>query len=235
MSGSGTNAEKIIEYQKSNPESGYQVAVIFTDNPKSRALEIGQEHNIPVEMLDIEKFFQKHPRLKRFKLKDRPSYDREAARLLKPYHLNLLAYAGYMNITTEPIIDQFLGINVHPADLSIKDDQGRRKFVGEEAVKDAIKAGEKRIAATTHIVSAKVDRGPILMISKPIKVEIPKGLSLKNDLDKIADFNQERLKKAGDWLIFPKSIELIAKGRIAQNQKGELYYKNRPIPRGIRL
>ena len=211
------------------------MVVIFTDNPRSRAREISREHSIPIEILDIKEFFKKHPRLKRYNLKDRPEYDREVVKLLKPYKIDLLAYAGFMNITTKPIIESFLGINVHPADLSIKDSQGKRKFVGEQAVKDAIKAGEKTIGSTTHLITTGVDQGPILMISKRLKVKVPKGLSLKKDPNKIADFNQERLKEAGDWIIFPKSIELIAKGEITQNQKNRLFFQEKEIPDGIRL
>ncbi len=235
MSGSGTNAEKIIEYQEKNPVCNYQVVVIFTDNPRSRAKEIGREHSIPMEILDIKEFFKKHPKLKRYNLEDRPEYDREVVKLLKPYKIDLLAYAGFMNITTKPIIESFLGINVHPADLSIKDSQGKRKFIGEQAVRDAIETGEKTIGSTTHLITAGVDQGPILMISKRLKVKGPKELSLEKDLDKIADFNQERLKKAGDWVIFPKSIESIAQGEITQDQKGRLFFQKKEIPDGIRL
>jgi phosphoribosylglycinamide formyltransferase 1 len=236
MSGSGTNAEKIIEYQQENSNCNYQVVVIFTDNPNSQAQKIGKKNQIPVEILDIDKFFQEK-NLPRYNLKARPEYDREVVRLLGPYHIDLLAYAGYMNITTEPIINELLGVNVHPADLSIKDGGGRRKYTGEEAVRDAIKAGEKRISSTTHIVTSGVDQGAILMISKPLKVVIPKGLSVKEgqDLDKIVELNQNNLKKAGDWLIFPQTLALIGQGKISQNLSGQLFFKEKPIPTGIQL
>lgn len=233
MSGSGTNALKIIEYQLDNSDCQYQVELIFSDNPDSNAKKIGQKYNIPVEIFDIEKFYQKNKELKRYSLKDREKYDKKVAQILLKYDIDVLAYAGYMNITTPPIIKEFLGINVHPADLSIKNKQGERKYTGDDSVGDAIKAGEEKIASTTHIITAGVDEGPILMISKPIKVTFPE----KNGkiTKEVIDFNQERLKEMGDWIIFPKSLELIAKGLIKKDNQGNLYYKNKPIPQGIKL
>jgi len=235
ISGSGTNAEKIYEYQKANPGCNFKVELIFSDNPNSRAKEIGEKNNIPYEIFSIKKFFKTHPELKRFSLKDRKQYDKKVAKILEKYNIDLLVYAGYMNITTKPIISQFLGVNVHPADLSIKDKNGNRKLIGGQAVKDAIKLGLKEIASTTHFITLGVDQGPIIMISKPIKIIIPKDKDIKTDLDEIADLNQDRLKEQGDWVIFPKTIELIAQGKIKQDSKGIIYYKKRLIPNGIRL
>ncbi len=235
MSGSGTNAINIIEKSK-KPSSHFKVKLIFTDNPNSNAKKIGRKYNISTELLDINKFTKKMG-LDRYNLEDRKVYDQKVAEILDNYNIDSLAYAGYMNITTQPIIKNFLGLNVHPADLSIKNKKGERKYTGDKAVLDAIKEGEKTISSTTHIITKGVDEGPLVMISKPIKVQIPKELSETNekDLKKIADINQERLKKEGDWIIFPKTIELIAQKKIKQDQESNLYFKDQPIPNGIRL
>ncbi len=236
MSGSGTNAVKIIEYARDNSSCDYRVDLIFSDNPDSNAKKIGKEYNIPVEIFDVEKFYQDNKDLKRFSLEDRPVYDKEVAKILSKYNIEVLAYAGYMNITTEPIISKFLGINVHPADLSIKTDAGERKYVGAHAVIDAIKAGEETIASTTHIITQGVDEGPLLMISTPIEVEVPSEIDFSNEekLTKIVDKNQERLKEQGDWVIFPKTLDFIAKGKILTDKEGNLHYNQKPIPEGIK-
>jgi folate-dependent phosphoribosylglycinamide formyltransferase PurN len=236
MSGSGTNAEKIIEYQKNNKDCDYKVTLIFSDNPESNAKKIGSRFNIPVEIFDIEKFYQKKKDLKRFDLKDRQIYDKQVTKILSNYEVEVLAYAGYMNITTKPIISKFLGVNVHPADLSIKKRNGKRKYTGAHGVRDAIKAGEKTISSTTHIISEGVDEGPLLMISSPLKIKTPKNINLANkeDLGKIVEKNQDELKRKGDWLIFPKTLDLIAKEKILIDKQGNLYFNNQPIPEGIK-
>jgi folate-dependent phosphoribosylglycinamide formyltransferase PurN len=237
MSGSGTNAEKIIEYQQNNSDCDYEVSLIFSDNPKSNAEKIGKKYNIPVEVFDIEKFYQKNRDLSRYDLKDRQQYDKKVAKILSNHQIEVLAYAGYMNITTNPIISKFLGINVHPADLSIKNQKGKRKYTGAHGVRDAIKQGEETIASTTHIITEGVDEGPILMISKPIKVQMPEDLSFddKERFAQTVDNNQERLKERGDWVIFPKTLDLLAKEEIRKDNQDNLYFQDRPIPEGIRL
>jgi len=67
----------------------------------------------------------------------RREFDRVAASLVKAFEVDVIALGGYMSYLT-------LGrcINVHPADLSILTPKGKRKYVGDNAVVDAIAAGE---------------------------------------------------------------------------------------------
>ena len=114
---------------------------------------------------------------------------------------------------------------------------GRRRWVGGHAVRDAIKAGEKTIAATTHVIEEAVDGGRLLLISPHIPVEVPPGadLSKKEVLREVGKLNQGRLKERGDWVIFPKTLEHLADGRIAADETGLLHFDGRPIPRGLKL
>ncbi len=75
------------------------------------------------------------------------------------------------------------------------------------------------------------------MISAPISVELAPewDLGRSEDLAKAESHNQERLKERGDWVIFPKTIEDIGRGRFAQNETGDLYYDGIPIPKGWRM
>ena len=141
-----------------------------------------------------------------------------------------------MSVVTAPLINAFLGINVHPADLSIEQ-KGKRTFTGDHAVRDAIAAGEKTIASSTHLIEEVVDQGRLLMISSPLDVIVKDewDLSTSADLKEAESFNQERLKESGDWVIFPKTIEYIARGRFGQDESGQLYFDEKPIPKGLRL
>jgi folate-dependent phosphoribosylglycinamide formyltransferase PurN len=134
-------------------------------------------------------------------------------------------------------MDAFLGINVHPADLSVRNPDGSRKYVGDHAVRDAILAGERTIGSSTHIIEPVVDGGRLLMISPSVEIVLEGGWDLRNPehLALAEARNQERLKERGDWLIFPRTIEDIARGRFAQDEQGRLHYEGKPIPRGYRL
>jgi phosphoribosylformylglycinamidine synthase len=71
----------------------------------------------------------------------------------------------------------------------------------------------------------------IKRLSAPMEVVLPKGRSI----DEVADQNQNLLKEKGDWVIFPKTIEYIAKGLYAFDEKGNLYFDGQPILKGRRL
>jgi len=146
-----------------------------------------------------------------------------------------------MSITTKPLLDCYSGriINVHPADLSIMEGEDRI-YIGIHVVKDAILAGEKEIRATTHIVREKVDHGEILVISKPVPVNLPEGIDLetlrtkKKMLNKITDEHQDRLKKQGDWVIYPITLQMIAEGRFSIEAES-VYVDGVKAPSGFKL
>jgi folate-dependent phosphoribosylglycinamide formyltransferase PurN len=239
MSGSGTNLKKIIEKELELSKGysyPYHVAVIFTDNAESNALAIGMQYDIPVVVHDIKAFYKKRG-ASRKDLKVREEYDAVTIKALRGFGVSLLAYAGYMSIATVPLIKTFLGVNVHPADLSIRNEDGTRKYTGDHAVRDAIIAGEKYICSSTHIIEDRVDYGRILMISKPLEVVLEKGFDARNsEMVKAAEnFNQNRLKEAGDWQIFPRTIVDIARGRYSQDGFGKLYYDDTLLFNGVRL
>jgi len=241
MSGSGTNLRKIIEHEK-RLESGngrggapYRVVVIFSDDKRSNAVQIGSDYNIPVVVRDIRTFYRAIGKPLR-DLSAREQFDREIVEALRQFEVSVAAYAGYMSIATAPLINAFFGVNVHPADLSILAD-GKRKYTGDKAVRDAILSGEKELRATTHLVESVVDEGRILMISPPLRVQLLPDFNPLNDaeVDSMTTMHQSHLKNVGDWVIFPRTLEYLATGRYSQDEKGNLYFDGNPIPQGLRL
>jgi len=240
MSGTGSNLRKIIEWaellKRERGQAVYQVVAIFSDSSDSMASQIGKEFDLPVIIRDVRGFYA-HRAKPRSDLKLREEFDQETVKALSPFKAKVAAYAGYMSIATWPLIEAYLGVNVHPADLSIENIDGRRKFIGSQAVRDAILAGEPYLRSTTHLVEPVVDAGRILMISPPLPVILQEPFDPKNQnqVRTIANNHQERLKKAADWIIFPKTLQYIAEGRYAQDEKGHLFFDGKPIPQGLRL
>ncbi|MDO8563478.1 MAG: formyltransferase family protein [Nanoarchaeota archaeon] len=220
ISGKGSNLVKLIEKENEN----YKMAVIFTDNPASNARLIGERHNIPVEVNDIKEFYAKRGK----PLTDmdvRAEFDARTVELLKPYNIDMIVYAGYMKIATPTLINAFLGINVHPGNLRVLDPDGKRKFRGGKAVELAMDAKEEFISASVHIMTPEVDGGPLLMVSKPLRVDYSLSPSQ----------NQDKLKEVGDWKIFPRTLEYISQGRYSKDKNGKIYFDNTQIPTGIKL
>jgi len=240
MSGSGTNLRRILEHQEHlTHEAGrpvYEVAAIFSDAWNSKAVEIGRDHDLPVLVRDLRAWLKKRG-IPRSDLKRREEFDCATVEALRPFRAKAAAYAGYMSLATPPLIQAWLGVNVHPADLSVTLPDGKRKWTGAHAVADAIAAGEKFLHSSTHLIEPECDMGRLFMISAALPVEIPAGADLSNPatLDQVASQNQDRLKQKGDWIIFPRTLEAIARGQFQTDSAGNFYFQGQPIPQGLRL
>jgi hypothetical protein len=76
------------------------------------------------------------------------------------------------------------------------------------------------------------------MVSEPLEVELSEPLEQllkkRDKLLNLVDDHQERLKEVGDWKIFPRTIEMIAEGRFAFDEEGNVYVDGKPVPEGYR-
>lgn len=243
MSGSGTNIIRLLEEEKrlfeEKGQSPFEVIFIFSDRSdgKCQGERIAYENGLPYFSYDIRSFHHKKG-IKRTVLTDdgisaRKIYDDVAVRLLKAFEIDVVALGGYMSYTT---IDRC--VNVHPADLSITGTDGKRIYIGDHAVADAISSGEKTLSSSTLWTDQGVDTGPLLMVSNPLNVELPKPLDeLLKERDtfiRIVDEHQERLKKIGDWKIFPQTITMIAEGRFALDENHQVYVDGNLVLNGFR-
>ena len=243
MSGSGTNIIRLIEKEKMlREESGsspFHVVFIFSDRSdgRCRGEKIAYENGIPYFSYDIRAFHNIRGIRRTVKtpegLAARKEFDSIAAELVKAFSIDIIALGGYMSFSTMSRC-----VNVHPADLSIINPDGKRKYVGDHAVLDAIIAGEEALRSSTLWTDQGVDTGPLLMVSEPIKVELPSPLEdLQADRERlleIADIHQQRLKETGDWKIFPQTIEMIANGRFALDEFDNVYVDGVRVPEGYR-
>jgi folate-dependent phosphoribosylglycinamide formyltransferase PurN len=243
MSGSGTNILKLIEREKllkaRDGASPFEVVFIFSDRSDGSCYgeSIACDTGIPYISYDIRTFH----RLRAIKrtvstpegFEARKEFDKVAATLVNAFEVDVVALGGYMSYLT---LDRC--INVHPADLSILNAKGKPKYAGDNAVVDAIASGEKLLRSSTIWTDKGVDTGPILMVSDPVRVQLPEPLEVlvsdKDKLLKVAEEHQNRLKEAGDWKIFPLTIEMIAKGRFAVDDEDLIYFDGKRVPKGFR-
>jgi len=243
MSGSGTNVRKLMEREKKlKTEQGvspFQIVFIFSDRSDGtcHGEKIAHEAGIPYISYDI-RAFHRLRRLRRSAatpegLAARREFDRVAAKLIETFDIDVIALGGYMSYIT---LNRC--VNVHPADLSILTSDGKRKYIGDHAVLDAIASGEHLLRSSTLWTDEGVDTGPLLIVSSPVHVQLPEPLeSLLKDsakLARVAEEHQQHLKKVGDWKIFPKTVEMIARGRFGLDEKRRVYVDGHPVPNGYR-
>jgi len=243
LSGSGSNIRRLIEHwkklQAKEKTAPFEVVLLYSDRSDGSCAgeSIAHEYALPYASFDIRAFHRSRGLRRNITIpegiKARKDYDQIPSLLLKAFDVDVTALGGYMSYTTIKGC-----VNVHPADLSITDASGKRKFTGDHAVRDAVMAGETELRSSTLWTDKGVDTGPLLMVSDPIPVTLPKPLpdlaEDKEALEKAVDGLQEELKRAGDWLIFPRTVEMIARGRFALDEGGSVYVDGKPVPAGFR-
>lgn len=252
LSGSGSNAEHLLE----DPEvrAAARPVALVTDAPeRSRASEIGRRFDLPVAALDIREFYRSHGaastslatvagRELRLRWTD------ELRRLLLPFQLDFGVLAGFESLCN--IAADLPCLNIHPGDLSVVDDAGRRMLVGlhTKPIETALLAGFPALRSSVILASpytgsgGDMDNGLLLGISAPVPVEWagrtpamlraiqaarpprrPAG-GWGDELFAFARSEQERLKQFGDYRLFPRVVRDFALRRFAR-RGDELFYR----------
>lgn len=87
---------------------------------------------------------------------DRDAYTASVVEAVAPFHVDLVAMAGYGTVLGPAAFERWPGrvLNTHPALLP--------SFRGWHAVRDALEFGVKVTGCTVHVATAEVDHGPIL-------------------------------------------------------------------------
>ena len=118
MSGSGSNAERLLsELQKTSAPSWRPVAIV-TDNPQgSRAAELAKSYSLPLIALDIREFYRMRGEQKISLATERgreirEEWTDELRRLLQPFRPDFGILAGFVPLCN--ITGDFPCLNVHP-------------------------------------------------------------------------------------------------------------------------
>ena len=168
---------------------------------------------------------------------------------LAPHGIAFGIFAGFVPLTN--LTDDFPCLNVHPGDLTYRVD-GERHLVGlhEIPIERAILAGldylRSSVILATRVASGGkgMDAGPLLGISAPMPMEVsPEQLEsfrklaaarpakrpvggYHDALEEFASAQQERLKVAGDWVVFYPVIRDFAADRFYYDEEsGQLHFR----------
>jgi folate-dependent phosphoribosylglycinamide formyltransferase PurN len=141
----------------------YELVAALTTDPASEALEPLRGAPVPALVHDIRAFYAARG-ARRSNLDVRRAFDEHTVALLAPYQPDLLVLSGYLHIVTEPLLAAYPRrvINVHDADLAALGADGRPRYPGLHATRDAVRAGEPATRCSAHVVTEEVDQGPVL-------------------------------------------------------------------------
>lgn len=141
-SGTGSNAQKIIDHFREN--SFVKVVLVVCNNPHAGVLNIAAREGIPVLLIEKKKF-------------NETGYVKE----IKKTGADLLILAGFLWKVPPVLIRNFPHhiINIHPALLP---GFGGKGMYGNAVHTAVIKAGKKESGITIHYVDEEYDHGAVI-------------------------------------------------------------------------
>lgn len=142
-SGAGSNAQQIINYFKSSLLA--KVVLIVCNKPGAGVIGIAEKENIPVLMIEKERFFKGDGYLPE----------------LQEANIDLIVLAGFLWKIPQSLIDAYPRriINIHPALLP---KYGGRGMYGQYVHEAILNAGEVESGITIHYVDEHYDNGDII-------------------------------------------------------------------------
>lgn len=184
-SGSGTNAEKIIEYFTNSNIA--EVALVASNKETAKVLDRAGKHNIPHFSFNREQFYQTDFVLKKLTDKD----------------ITHVVLAGFLWLIPENLISHFPDkmLNIHPALLP---KYGGKGMYGSKVHEAVVANKEKESGITIHLVNSQYDEGQILLQKscRVVSSDTPEDVAKKVQILEhqyypkvIADFIQKKPKK----------------------------------------
>jgi len=146
-SGSGSNAQKIMEHFKKHNDA--EVAIVLTNNADAFVLQRADNFEIPTHIFDRYEFTKTD----------------SVVNLLKSLEVDLIVLAGFLWLIPENLLKAFPNkvINIHPALLP---KYGGKGMYGDFVHKSIMENGEDESGITIHFVNEHFDEGEIIHQSK---------------------------------------------------------------------
>jgi phosphoribosylglycinamide formyltransferase-1 len=142
-SGSGTNAENIIQQFRNEPQ--LNVSCVCTNRPDAYVIERAKRHGIPVLVFNRDDFYHRTTVLD----------------YLEDRKIDWIILSGFLWLVPNSLIDKYRGriINIHPALLP---KFGGKGMYGHHVHQVVIDSGETHSGITIHYIDHEYDRGDII-------------------------------------------------------------------------
>ncbi len=144
-SGSGTNAQKIIEYFSASKE--IFVDSLWSNNENAYALIRAEKLGIETFTFDSDELYRSNDILDKL-------YD---------HRIDMIVLAGFLWLVPRSLTELFTVINIHPALLP---KYGGKGMYGAAVHKAVLEAGETESGITIHMVNQEYDKGDIVFQAK---------------------------------------------------------------------
>lgn len=175
-----------------------------------------ERRGVPTRDHPIRDFYARRGAASCRDLEARAVFDRETIDLLKPYSPDIVLLCGYLYLVTRPLLAAYPGrlVSLHFSDLALRLPDGRPRFPGLRAVRDALAAGQPETFATVHQVNEEPDGGAPIVRSwafpaSPLVRDARAWTAL--DMFKAYAFaHQEWMMRAVSGPVLSAALELVA-------------------------
>ncbi|QDW23707.1 phosphoribosylglycinamide formyltransferase [Pedobacter sp. KBS0701] len=139
-SGSGSNAQKLMEHFKRSNE--IEISLVLTNNADAYVLQRADNFEIPTHIFDKNEFYKTD----------------EVVDLLKNLEIDFIVLAGFLWLIPKNLIHAYPGriVNIHPAILP---KFGGKGMYGDHVHHAVMAAGETEGGITIHYVNENYDEG----------------------------------------------------------------------------
>ncbi len=190
VSGGGTNLQAIIDRIADGTVQNAGIVRVISNNSGVYALERAKKAGIPAEVLSPKSYAT------------REEFHDALLAALEESGADLVVLAGFLVAVPLQVVRAYAGriINIHPALIPSFCGKG---YYGLHVHEAALARGVKVTGATVHFVDEDLDHGQIILQKA---VEIPDGIT--------AEALQKKVMEEAEWVILPKAIDLIARGKV---------------------
>lgn len=188
VSGRGSNLEAVLRAIKRRRIRGAEVAVVISNKPGVKALEIAGRFGVASVVIPSEGL-------------ERSAYDKKVSECLADHGVEpgtgLVLLAGFMRLLSADFVGSFRGriLNIHPSLLP--------SFPGLDAQKQALDYGAKVAGCTVHFVVPEVDAGPIVL-QQAVDVR---------EKDTAETLSARILRK--EHVLYPLAVKLFVEGKLS--------------------
>ncbi|MES2733868.1 MAG: phosphoribosylglycinamide formyltransferase [Bacteroidota bacterium] len=142
-SGSGSNAQKIMEYFEAHPQ--VRVTLVLTNNPTAGVLQRAASLHIPTHVFNRNEFYQTD----------------DVLRVLQEHRITFIVLAGFLWLMPSNLVVAYPRriVNIHPALLP---KFGGKGMYGSRVHEAVVQAGEKESGITIHYVNEHYDEGQVI-------------------------------------------------------------------------
>ena len=124
-------------------------SVVISSNSDALGIEKARDLGVPTEIIDPD-----------FVKKNGLVFEKELIKILRNYNVEIVCLAGFMKVLSKEFIDNFKDriLNIHPSLLP--------KYKGLNTHARALDSNDHISGCTVHLVTPKLDGGPILAQTK---------------------------------------------------------------------